>query len=256
MRIIIDMGHTPTSPGAHGYLDELDCDRAAGERIIAELERRGHTVYNSTPPDYMAYPDEINYRCSYANSLNNIDLFCSLHLNAGGGSGTEVLYSAGDSTGRSYAAQISANVAQALDITDRGAKSNDWVGVIRNTRHTAVLIEFCFVDSWSDAEAWHACPWGDLVGAVCDGIEGHDWEDDDMANADPQAFAEANYHELMDPWTAEDKKKQWGPNGKGSGDYMANGYNIRKWDYENLVEVKNTLNAINKTLVAINKKLG
>ncbi len=51
MRIVIDMGHTPTSPGAGYYLDELDCDRATGERVIAELERRGHTVYNSTAPD-------------------------------------------------------------------------------------------------------------------------------------------------------------------------------------------------------------
>lgn len=69
MRIVIDMGHTPTSPGAGYYLDELDCDRATGKRVIAELERRGHTVYNSTAPDWMAYPDEVNYRCNYTNGL-------------------------------------------------------------------------------------------------------------------------------------------------------------------------------------------
>ena len=175
MRIVIDMGHTPTSPGACGHLDELYCDREAGKRIIAELERRGHTVYNSTPADWVAYPQEVNERCAYTNSLSNIDLFCSLHLNAGGGHGTEVLYYAGDSTGEWYAARLSANVANALDITDRGAKPNDWVGVICNTNPTAVLIEFCFVDSWDDAQAWHAAPWEYLVNAVCDGIEGKEW---------------------------------------------------------------------------------
>ena len=176
MRIIIDMGHTPTSPGASGHLDELYCDREAGKRIIAELKKRGHTVYDSTPADWVAYPQEVNERCAYANSLSNIDLFCSLHLNAGGGHGTEVLYYAGDSTGEWYARKISDNVARALDITDRGPKANDWVGVICNTNHTAVLIEFCFVDSWDDAQAWAKCPWEDLVAAVCDGIEGKVWE--------------------------------------------------------------------------------
>lgn len=175
MRIVIDMGHTPTSPGASGHIDELYCDREAGKRIIAELERRGHVVYNSTPPDWMAYPEEVNYRCNYTNQLSGIDLFCSLHLNAGGGHGTEVLYYAGDWTGASYAARISANVAKALKLPDRGAKANDWVGVICNTNPTAVLIEFCFVDNWDDCEAWWACPWDDLVAAVCDGIEGKAW---------------------------------------------------------------------------------
>ena len=175
MRIVIDMGHTPTSPGASGYLDELTCDREAGKRIIAELKRRGHTVYNSTPPDNVSYPNEINQRCSYTNSLSNIDLFVSLHLNAGGGYGTEVLYYYADTTGKKYATQLSKNVSKALDIKNRGTKSNDWVGVICNTNPTSVLIEFCFVDSKGDADAWHACPWDDLVSAVCDGIEMKDW---------------------------------------------------------------------------------
>ena len=175
MRIVIDMGHTPTSPGASGHIDELYCDREAGKRIIAELERRGHTVYNSTAPDWMAYPDEVNHRCQYTNSLSGIDLFVSLHLNAGGGHGTEVLYYYLDGDGAWYAQLISRNVANALKLPDRGAKPNDWVGVICNTNPTAVLIEFCFVDNWDDCEAWWRAPWDDVVNAVCDGIEGKEW---------------------------------------------------------------------------------
>ena len=175
MRIVIDMGHTPTSPGASGYLDELECDRATGRRVIDELKRRGHTVYDSTPDDWVAYPQEVDQRCYYTNRLSNIDLFCSIHLNAGGGTGTEVLYFAGDGDGAWWASQISKNVANALGLRNRGAKPNDWVGVICNTNPTAVLIEICFVDSWEDKLAWDACPWDNLIGAICDGIEGHDW---------------------------------------------------------------------------------
>ena len=192
MRIVIDMGHTPTSPGASGYLDELSCDRAAGPRIIAELERRGHTVFNSTPEDWVAYPDEVNQRCYYTNSLSNIDLFCSLHLNAGGGHGTEVLYYAGDPTGQAYAARISDNVARSMGITDRGAKPNDWVGVIVNTNPTAVLIEFCFVDSYDDAQAWWATSWNDLVNAVCDGIEMKVWNKNAIPAPAPEPEPEPN----------------------------------------------------------------
>ena len=185
MRIVIDMGHTPTSPGAGYYLDELSCDRATGERVIAELERRGHTVYNSTAPDWMAYPDEVNYRCNYTNGLWGIDLFCSIHFNAGGGHGTEVLYFAGDGDGAWWASQISKNVSRALGLPNRGAKPNDWVGVICNTNPTAVLIEVCFVDNWDDAEAWHNAPWDSIIDAICDGIEGRDW-DGESSDYDPQ----------------------------------------------------------------------
>lgn len=178
MRIVIDMGHTPTSPGASGYLDELSCDREIGWRVIQELERRGHTVYNSTPPDWMAYPQEVNERCYYTNSLGDIDLFVSLHLNAGGGHGTEVLYFAGDDTGWYYADKISRNVANCFGVTNRGAKPNDWVGVICNTNPTAVLIEYLFVDSWDDKLAWDATSWDAIIGATCDGIEGKDWSGD------------------------------------------------------------------------------
>lgn len=182
MRIVIDMGHTPTSPGASGYLDELTCDRLCGRKVIAELRRRGHEVYDSTAPDSMAYPAEVNYRSAYANALNGIDLFCSIHLNAGGGTGTEVLYRAGDATGRAYAERISAKVAAAFGLTDRGAKANDWVGVIVSTRPTPVLIELCFVDNSKDAAAWYKMDWTTLVNAICNGIDGT--EGDDMATAE------------------------------------------------------------------------
>ena len=206
MRIIIDMGHTPTSPGASGYLDELYCDREAGKRIIAELERRGHTVFDSTAPDYMAYPDEVNYRVQYEHETPNIDLFCSIHLNAGGGEGCEVLYYDGDSTGYEYADQISKNIREAIGIYNRGPKPNDWVGVICNTWCTAVLIEYCFVDSESDADAWHACPWEDIVNSVCDGIEGHDWngsKPEPKPEPQPTPIDEIRYCASIDPYGRE-----------------------------------------------------
>ena len=115
-----------------------------------------------------------------------------------------------------------------------------------------------------DIPAERVCRHHDVTGKECPWYYSNDsrWaelkaqilgDDLDMANA--QEFAEANYHELMDAWTTEDKTKQWGQSGKGGGALYANGYNIRKWNYLNIAELNKTLKSINTTLAAINKKL-
>ena len=44
MKIAVNGGHTPTSPGAGMYLDEVACDRAIKDALVAELRARGHEV--------------------------------------------------------------------------------------------------------------------------------------------------------------------------------------------------------------------
>jgi len=173
MRICIDMGHTPASTGASGYFSELTEDRAVGKRVIAELQKRGHTVYNSTPADNVRYPDEVNQRIAYANA-RTLDLFCSIHFNAFNGSahGTEVLYFSGDATGKVYADRIAANIATCMNITNRGSKPKTTeVGVIKWTNATAILIEVCFCDSATDFNAYKNTSYDEIVKAICDGIE-------------------------------------------------------------------------------------
>ena len=172
VNICIDMGHTPTSPGASGYLDELREDRIIGGGLIAEMRRRGHAVTDTTAPDWMGYPNEINHRVAAANG-SGAELFVSIHLNAGGGTGPEVLYFAGDGYGLSTARQISANLASVLGLPDRGAKARtNEIGVIRDTYMTAVLVEVCFVDSAKDKAAYDAVSYDAIVNAIADGIEG------------------------------------------------------------------------------------
>lgn len=177
MKICIDMGHTPASTGASGYFSELTEDREVGKRVIEELKKRGHSVSNSTPADNVAYPNEVNQRVNYEHNNGPFDLFVSIHFNAFNGSahGTEVLYFAGDSTGCSYAERISQNVADSMGITNRGAKANDWVGVICNTWSHAVLIEVCFCDNYEDFKAYCNTSYKDIVDAICDGIEKKKW---------------------------------------------------------------------------------
>lgn len=171
MHIAVDMGHTPACPGAHGLLDELAEDRVIGDRLISELESRGHRVTNVTAPDDYVYPDEINYRVQVANA-SSADLLVSIHLNAGGGTGTEVYYYPGDSIGYNYAATVSNKLAATLGIRDRGAKARGDLGVISNTTMTAILVEVCFVDNQTDLDAYTGKSWSEVASAIADGLVG------------------------------------------------------------------------------------
>lgn len=179
MKYALDMGHTPTSPGAHGHLDELTEDRKVGAALKRIMQAAGHSVTDATAPDSMAYPAETNYRVTKANG-SGAELFVSVHFNAGGGTGTEVLYYGGDSRGHGLASRISAEVSDALGLPNRGAKARTGeVAVIRDTAMTAVLVEVCFVDSAADAEAYRAAGADRVAAAIARGL-GIETEDDDM----------------------------------------------------------------------------
>ena len=239
MKICIDMGHTPTSPGTSGYLDELTEDRELGKRVIAELKRRGHTVYNSTPDNRTPYPEEIDARVEYANS-KSIDIFCSIHFNAGGGNGTgtEVFYYQGDATGKKYAERISNKLSAALGLPNRGAKSNTSYGVVRDTNATAVLVEVCFVDRIEDRDAYYKTSWNDMVKAICDGIDGTDTtipsEENDMT-------AQEVWEYTTDRWKGDFTYGQHGP-GTGESSYIP--FNHLAWSWLNTCEILQKLDEI------------
>lgn len=167
MRVAIDMGHCPKSTGAVGYLNELDEDRRIGRALIAELKARGHEVVDVTPPDSAA--ESLSGRAQRANAAG-ADFFASIHLNAGGGTGTEV-YTTSGSKAKAQAAATSAAVASVLGIKNRGAKTANYT-VLAKTNMPAMLVEVCFVDTQRDAEAYRATTPEKIAAAIADGILG------------------------------------------------------------------------------------
>ena len=95
----VHAGHNRIVPGASKYLDEVTENRKVKDKVIELLKAAGHTVYDCT--------DDAG-RTSGANLANivakcnkhTVDLDISIHLNAGGGTGTEVWYYSGSSTGK------------------------------------------------------------------------------------------------------------------------------------------------------------
>lgn len=86
---------------------------------------------------------------------NTYALLAEIHLNAGGGTGTEVYYSQASkgALGQKAAEKISAQIASDFDIRNRGAKTRlrsdgkDYFAIIRDTKPHAVLVETLFISS-------------------------------------------------------------------------------------------------------------
>lgn len=129
-------------------------------KIAKKIAKFAQTYYNS---NYTEQADCMNYdgdlylseRIKKVNATD-YDFIAEIHLNAGGGTGTECYYSKGDTKGKSYAQAISKGIATAFGVKNRGAKTKltasgtDYFGIIRQTKPTAVLIETLFIDTASD----------------------------------------------------------------------------------------------------------
>lgn len=163
MKIAIAGGHSAKAYGAVGYLDEYKCDRAYVAQLIKALRAAGHTVVDCSN-EKTTQNAELAEECRLANA-SGADLFIAVHFNSGGGTGTECFYSAGNATGKKYAEKLSANVASALGLKNRGAKTTNFY-VLKHTNMTAVLLEVCFVDSKADKAAWDKTSWTSLTSAV------------------------------------------------------------------------------------------
>ena len=148
-------GHNSIVPGANKYLNEVTEDRSVKDKLIGYLRASGHTVYDCTDDAGTTQSANLSNIVKKCNA-HAVDLDISIHLNAGAGTGAEVWYYTGDNAGKEKAAAVSAAVAKALGIKDRGVKPSSDLYVLRNTKATAILVECCFVDSQTDVAAWNA----------------------------------------------------------------------------------------------------
>lgn len=180
MHVAIAGGHSARARGASGYIDEYDEDRAFTARLVEAFDRQGWGVTDCSN-DAATVNGELQEECRAANA-SGADLFVAVHFNAGGGTGTEVWHYPGSSA-EGYARDVSRELAAALGLRDRGAKSTTGLYVLNRTEMPAILIEVCFVDAAADAGAWRAASWDQVVGAVVRGLGGeYESEEEDMTD--------------------------------------------------------------------------
>ena len=158
MKICISIGHGKSARGGYdsgalgGNYQEFKIGREIG-KYIGEVFKG----YNCTA-------DVINYdatlyltdRIAHVNK-HGYDLAMEIHLNASGGTGSEVYYKHKSATGKKLAGAISKSIANTFGIRDRGAKvkinpanGTDYFGFVRSCKCESLLIETVFIDTASD----------------------------------------------------------------------------------------------------------
>ena len=152
MKIAIDLGHgIGQDRGADGFITEESVINSVGNLVIAKLKALGHNVLEVRPISASTVSDSLIQRVDKANS-NNVDLYISIHANAGGGRGTEVFTYRGNEI--EEARNVLNNITS-LGFVNRGIKSSN-LYVINKTEAKAMLIEICFVDTKTDVDLYNS----------------------------------------------------------------------------------------------------
>lgn len=147
IRIVINAGHTKFEggTGAVGFVNESIETRKIAYEVLKQLADTKHEVI---PAVFDKSTNNLKEAVLTSND-NLADLFVSIHLNAGGGHGSEVYTWKGNQTDR--ARKVLNNLAS-LGFKDRGIKDGSKLYVIKNTKCEAMLIEVYFVDNKSDID--------------------------------------------------------------------------------------------------------
>lgn len=165
MRICINAGHTKlgTGTGANGLLNESKETRKIAYELMKLLADTNHIVI---PAVYDKHNNNLKAAVEAANN-NDADLFISIHLNAGGGTGCEAFTYKAKKLGQAVKA---CNKLAALGFKNRGVKDGSKLYVINNTKMPAVLIEVCFVDNKKDADLFKKLGYSKIAKAIYEAI--------------------------------------------------------------------------------------
>lgn len=148
-KVYVGIGHGGSDPGAIGNgFKEKNLTLSIGTYVTRRLKEYGIEVKQSRTTDC---DSSINSKVAESNAFG-ADVCMDIHINAGGGDGSEVFYSHVSANGKKLAQSI-VNAMSAIGQNTRGVKTkldsngNDWFGMIRMTDAPAVLVECAFIDS-------------------------------------------------------------------------------------------------------------
>lgn len=153
-KFVISSGHGKIVGGAVGFINERAEAAKVVDRVYAILTNsyngRGYRFHESTAQNQSQNLANI---VNYHNSKDR-ELDVSVHFNTATATatGTECLYY----DAKSLSAKMSAAMAKALDVRDRGLKERKELYFLRNTTKTAILLEVCFVSNKDDVAKYKA----------------------------------------------------------------------------------------------------
>ncbi|MGY3718630.1 N-acetylmuramoyl-L-alanine amidase [Sutcliffiella cohnii] len=151
--IVLDPGHGGTDPGAvNNNYQEKNFTLTISKKVSSILKANYNaTVLMTRDSDQTL---SLQARTNFANT-NNAGYFCSIHVNAGGGTGFESFRYNGPILPQTKALHesmhryIVESLSTKYNIRDRGVKTANF-HVLRETKMPAVLLEILFIDNEAD----------------------------------------------------------------------------------------------------------
>jgi N-acetylmuramoyl-L-alanine amidase len=156
MRICIDPGHGGYDPGACGNgLREADLNLSIAKCVERTLTAAGHTVLmtrtsDCSPKGYTDKSKELQARVDMSDAFK-ADLFISIHVNAGGGHGAEIIVNKKGNFATPIATRVIENVGAIMGYHGTPVKDLAELGrslyVVKATKAPAMLVEVGFIDT-------------------------------------------------------------------------------------------------------------
>ena len=147
--IVIDAGHGGHDPGATANgLREKDLTLDIAKRVQQKLKPYNvKVIMTRTSDKYLT----LSERARISNR-NKADLFVSIHINAGGGTGFESFIYNGKVSSNTISFQntVHNEIMKQVNVVDRGKKRAN-LAVVRETKAPAILTECLFIDNKNDA---------------------------------------------------------------------------------------------------------
>lgn len=216
-KIVISSGHAKYVAGTSGYIDEVTEARKVVNQVVTYLKELDCQVYMFHDDISRTQRDNIQTIVKYHNSKQR-DVDISIHFNAvtrtDDPRGVEVLYYNQDE----LAKKVSAAIAVASGLKDRGAKQRMDLGFLKGTTKPSILIEVCFVDSQADVQAYQK-----NFDAICRAIA-------EMISGKKLTTSTTQYHIVVTGDTVSRLAKQYGTT-------LAKIKNWNKLDDEYLIQI-------------------
>lgn len=153
-KVYVGIGHGGYDSGAVGNgFKEKDLTLSIGKYCNERLKQYGIETKISRTTDC---DSSINSKAAASNAFK-ADVCMDIHINAGGGDGSEVYYSHVSPNGKKLAQSI-VDATLAIRQNTRGIKTRvdddgtDYFGMIRMTDAPAVLVECAFIDNATDIQ--------------------------------------------------------------------------------------------------------
>ncbi|MBO5858281.1 MAG: N-acetylmuramoyl-L-alanine amidase [Clostridia bacterium] len=155
-KICIIVGHGKSANGGYDSGAVSPDGRYQEFRIAKEISKYAADYLGC---DLMNYGGNL-YLTERIAAVNkaDYDFIAEIHLNAGGGTGTECFYYNGSPTGLKVSKSVTEEISKEFSVRNRGAKvrlnksGKDYFAIIRDTRPTAILIETVFIDNADDVK--------------------------------------------------------------------------------------------------------